>query len=172
MSILPPLFSQNYATLYHHYFLCLFQPLLLDKFSRTNLPKNPTIGLSLLFVEDDNENRGKKRKEDYRIAKSGGWSALDELMKEQEKAKEHSNRKDYWLREGIIVKVMSRVLPEKGYYKQKGIVHKKENSLESLDVEKKTRQNGLWRLEKQPESPDAEEQPESSDAEERLKKEK
>ncbi|KAM7475887.1 hypothetical protein LguiB_023130 [Lonicera macranthoides] len=88
------------------------------------LAMNPTIGLSLLFVEDDNENRGKKRKEDYRIAKSGGWSALDELMKEQEKAKEHSNRKDYWLREGIIVKVMSKVLSEKGYYKQKGIVHK------------------------------------------------
>ncbi|KAM7526748.1 hypothetical protein LguiA_016650 [Lonicera macranthoides] len=78
----------------------------------------------LVFEEDENENRGKKRKEDDRIAKSGGGSALDELMKEQEKAKEHSNRKDYWLCEGIIVKVMSKVLAEKGYYKQKGIVRK------------------------------------------------
>ncbi|KAM7514409.1 hypothetical protein LguiA_003992 [Lonicera macranthoides] len=134
MSILPPLFSQNYAALYPHSFLCLLQPLLLDKFSRTNLLKNPTIGLSLLFVEDDNENRGKMEDDNENrgkmeddndiIAKSGGGSALDELMKEQEKAKEHSNKKDYWLCEGIIFKVMSKVLAEKGYYKQKGIVHK------------------------------------------------
>ncbi|KAM7532243.1 hypothetical protein LguiB_035653 [Lonicera macranthoides] len=86
--------------------------------------KEKTDSSRLVFEEDENENRGKKRKEDDRIAKSGGGSALDELMKEQEKAKEHSNRKDYWLCEGIIVKVMSKVLAEKGYYKQKGIVRK------------------------------------------------
>lgn len=51
-------------------------------------------------------------------------SALDELMKEEEKAKERMNRKDYWLFEGIIVKVMSKGLAEKGYYKQKGVVRK------------------------------------------------
>lgn len=56
--------------------------------------------------------------------KSGGVLALDELMKEQEKAKERSNRKDYWVCEGIIVKVMSKALAEKGYYKQKGVVRK------------------------------------------------
>ncbi|KAF2296059.1 hypothetical protein GH714_035896 [Hevea brasiliensis] len=50
--------------------------------------------------------------------------ALDELMREEEKAKERSNRKDYWLCEGIIVKVMSKTLSEKGYYKQKGVVRK------------------------------------------------
>ncbi|KAM7490703.1 hypothetical protein LguiA_033624 [Lonicera macranthoides] len=87
--------------------------------------KEKTDSSRLVFEEDENENRGKKRKEDDRIAKSGGGgSALDELMKEQEKAKERSNRKDYWLCEGIIVKVMSKVLAEKGYYKQKGIVRK------------------------------------------------
>ncbi|ONK61747.1 uncharacterized protein A4U43_C08F33160 [Asparagus officinalis] len=43
-------------------------------------------------------------------------------MKEEEKAKERSNRKDYWLFEGIVVKVMSKTLKEKGYYKQKGVV--------------------------------------------------
>eukprot|EP00262_Sarcandra_glabra_P014765 TRINITY_DN4386_c0_g2_i1.p1 TRINITY_DN4386_c0_g2~~TRINITY_DN4386_c0_g2_i1.p1 ORF type:complete len:395 (+),score=57.66 TRINITY_DN4386_c0_g2_i1:223-1407(+) len=55
---------------------------------------------------------------------SGGRSALDDLMKEEERAKEWSNRKDYWLCEGIVVKVMSRVLADKGYYKQKGVVIK------------------------------------------------
>ncbi|KAJ0987764.1 hypothetical protein J5N97_006120 [Dioscorea zingiberensis] len=52
----------------------------------------------------------------------GGSSVLDELIREEEKAKERSNRKDYWLCEGIIVKVMSKALADKGYYKQKGVV--------------------------------------------------
>ncbi|KAG0467615.1 hypothetical protein HPP92_018600 [Vanilla planifolia] len=34
------------------------------------------------------------------------------------------NRKDYWLVEGIVVKVMSKTLADKGYYKQKGVVRK------------------------------------------------
>ncbi|XVE52677.1 hypothetical protein DITRI_Ditri02bG0142000 [Diplodiscus trichospermus] len=42
----------------------------------------------------------------------------------EEKAKERSNWKDHWLCEGIIVKVMSKTLAEKGYYKQKGVVRK------------------------------------------------
>ncbi|RYR37916.1 hypothetical protein Ahy_A09g042832 [Arachis hypogaea] len=36
---------------------------------------------------------------------SGGKSTLEELIREEEKKKEKINRKDYWLREGIIVKV-------------------------------------------------------------------
>ncbi|KAK9154281.1 hypothetical protein Sjap_001761 [Stephania japonica] len=55
---------------------------------------------------------------------SGGRTALDDLMKEEEKAKERSNRRDYWLCEGIVVKVMSEGLKCKGYYKQKGVVMK------------------------------------------------
>uniref|UniRef100_A0A1D1YY75 KIN17-like protein n=1 Tax=Anthurium amnicola TaxID=1678845 RepID=A0A1D1YY75_9ARAE len=55
---------------------------------------------------------------------NGELSALDELMREEEKAKERSNRKDYWLCEGIVVKVLSKALAEKGYYKQKGLVIK------------------------------------------------
>ncbi|GAB4850720.1 DNA/RNA-binding protein kin17 [Ancistrocladus abbreviatus] len=54
----------------------------------------------------------------------GGRSALDDLMREEEKVKERMNRKDYWLCEGIIVKVMSKALEEKGYYKKKGVVRK------------------------------------------------
>ncbi|KAK2650208.1 hypothetical protein Ddye_017697 [Dipteronia dyeriana] len=50
--------------------------------------------------------------------------ALEELMREEEKAKEKMYRKNYWLCEGIIVKVMSKPLANKGYYKQKGVVRK------------------------------------------------
>lgn len=74
----------------------------------------------LLF---DEEESGSKKQKDY--DKSGrNESALDELMKEEEKAKERSNRKDYWLFEGIVVKVMSKALADNVYYKQKGFVRK------------------------------------------------
>lgn len=60
------------------------------------------------------------------VAKLGdkGGGVLDELMREQEEAKERHNRKDYWLCEGIVVKVMSKALAHKGYYKQKGVVRR------------------------------------------------
>ncbi|CAH8358024.1 unnamed protein product [Eruca vesicaria subsp. sativa] len=51
-------------------------------------------------------------------------SALDELMKEEERKKERMNRKPYWLFQGIVMKVMSKALADKGYYKQKGVVRK------------------------------------------------
>ncbi|PWA53378.1 DNA/RNA-binding protein Kin17, conserved region [Artemisia annua] len=57
---------------------------------------------------------------------SGARFVFDEVedVKEEEKAKERNNRKDYWLCEGIVVKVMSKDLADKGYYKQKGVVRK------------------------------------------------
>lgn len=48
-------------------------------------------------------------------------SALDEIMKMEEDKKEKSNRKDYWLAEGIVVKLITKSLGDK-YYKQKGVV--------------------------------------------------
>lgn len=81
----------------------------------------------LEFEEDGRiEKAAKRRKSTASSSTSapGGLSALDELMAAEEKAKERSNRKDYWLCEGIVVKVMSKTLAEKGYYKQKGVVLK------------------------------------------------
>ncbi|XP_052203892.1 KIN17-like protein [Diospyros lotus] len=80
----------------------------------------------LVFEEPEIDAKNGKVKQNGKSGKIGGASrtALDDLMKEQEKAKERINRKDYWLCEGIIVKVMSKALAEKGYYKQKGIVRK------------------------------------------------
>ncbi|KAL5213499.1 hypothetical protein ABZP36_024346 [Zizania latifolia] len=70
----------------------------------------------------EKEELAKKKGKDAVKAAETRRSALDELMKEEEKAKERSNRKDYWLCPGIVVKVMSKSLAEKGYYKQKGVV--------------------------------------------------
>ncbi|XP_040169623.1 DNA/RNA-binding protein KIN17 [Anopheles arabiensis] len=67
---------------------------------------------------------GKKEKK-IKAATSNGetkkLSALDELIQEEEQKKEKNNRKDYWLAEGIVVKLISRSLGEK-YYKEKGVV--------------------------------------------------
>nr|XP_016462569.1 PREDICTED: DNA/RNA-binding protein KIN17-like [Nicotiana tabacum] len=81
----------------------------------------------LIFDEIDNEKSVKGSKDGEKGGKNGiggGKSVLDELMREEEQAKERSNRKDYWLCEGIIVKVMSKALADKGYYKQKGVIRK------------------------------------------------
>jgi DNA/RNA-binding protein KIN17 len=67
--------------------------------------------------EEEEETANKKGK-----ATDARRSAIEDLMKEEEKAKERSNRKDYWLCPGIVVKVMSKTLADKGYYKQKGLV--------------------------------------------------
>lgn len=50
-------------------------------------------------------------------------SALDEIMKMEEKAKEKANRKDYWLTEGIVVKIVTKSLGDK-FYKRKAIVER------------------------------------------------
>ncbi|KIH64752.1 hypothetical protein ANCDUO_04934 [Ancylostoma duodenale] len=48
-------------------------------------------------------------------------SALDEIREQQERFKEKKNRKDYWLHEGIVVKIITKKLGE-DYYKAKGVV--------------------------------------------------
>uniref|UniRef100_A0A7N0SVQ6 KN17 SH3-like C-terminal domain-containing protein n=1 Tax=Kalanchoe fedtschenkoi TaxID=63787 RepID=A0A7N0SVQ6_KALFE len=92
---------------------------------KPSIPEKKEAPKKVLFeeTEDDHKEKGKEKSAKSANA-SGGSSALDELMKEQEKAKERSNRKDYWLHEGIVVKVMSKALADKGYYKQKGVVER------------------------------------------------
>lgn len=88
--------------------------------------ENPQSTNKVIFEETENEKNKKKRKRgnDSSNDANPGKSALDELMKEGEKEMERFNRKDYWLCEGIIVKVMSKALSDKGYYKNKGVVNK------------------------------------------------
>lgn len=52
-------------------------------------------------------------------ASSSKKSTLDKIMEEEERYKEKKNRKDYWLHEGIIVKVVTKKLGTE-YYKAKG----------------------------------------------------
>ncbi|KAI4318915.1 hypothetical protein MLD38_032569 [Melastoma candidum] len=95
---------------------------------------NPGPGSSsrVIFEGFDSESDRKKRKgeagDDVNnggdIRKGRGKSVIEELMEEEEKKKEKFNRKDYWLYEGIVVKVMSKALAGNGYYKQKGVVKK------------------------------------------------
>jgi len=51
-------------------------------------------------------------------------SAMEEMMYKNEQAKEKKARKDYWLSEGIIVKVMNKGIADGQYYKRKGVVRK------------------------------------------------
>nr|CAD7453283.1 unnamed protein product [Timema tahoe] len=48
-------------------------------------------------------------------------SALDDIIKDEESKKEKNNRKDYWITEDIVVKVIAKSLGEK-YYKKKGVI--------------------------------------------------
>lgn len=68
------------------------------------------------FVKPSSSKSSSSKKDESRKR-----SALDEIMKMEETKKEKVNRKDYWLAEGIVVKIVTRSLGEK-FYKQKGVV--------------------------------------------------
>ncbi|CAK1597409.1 unnamed protein product [Parnassius mnemosyne] len=61
----------------------------------------------------------KKRTEECKSKQS----ALDEIMQMQERAKEKANRKDYWLTEGIVVKIVTKSLGDK-FDKRKAVVER------------------------------------------------
>ena len=42
-------------------------------------------------------------------------------LQDEEQVKEKKNRKDYWLHDGIVVKVLTKKLGDK-YYKKKGFI--------------------------------------------------
>ncbi|CAB3408907.1 unnamed protein product [Caenorhabditis bovis] len=56
-------------------------------------------------------------------SKKAKKSALDEIREMEERTKERKNRKDYWLFEGIIVKIITKSLGS-DFYKAKGVVKK------------------------------------------------
>lgn len=91
--------------------------------SKLVMKENAESSSKVVFQDAENEKNEKKRKKGDNMSNLGK-SVIDELMKEDEKVKERVNRKDYWLCEGIIVKIMSKALSDKGYYKKKGVVNK------------------------------------------------
>jgi len=65
------------------------------------------------------------------VASKPKKSALEEVREMEEKMKEQKNRKDYWLYEGIVVKIITSKLGEK-YSKKKGIITKVENRYQAI----------------------------------------
>ncbi|XP_046389516.1 DNA/RNA-binding protein KIN17 isoform X2 [Ischnura elegans] len=91
--------------------------------------KPPTTSLLLLKgrVVDGALEAGSSRQK-RAVGEIGGvgvkkakTNALDDIMLEEESKKERANRKDYWLAEGIVVKVITKTLGDK-YYKKKGFI--------------------------------------------------
>ncbi|UJR35723.1 hypothetical protein I4U23_028473 [Adineta vaga] len=58
-------------------------------------------------------------------------SVLEELREAEERKKEAKNRKDYWLHENIVVKIITSKLGDK-CYKKKGVVTKVENRYQAV----------------------------------------
>lgn len=55
-------------------------------------------------------------------AKRQKLSAIEEIRLQQEAKKERENRKDYWLCEGIIVKILNKKVADGAFYKKKAVV--------------------------------------------------
>ena len=64
---------------------------------------------------------GSSKRKSFSSSQKRKRSALDDIIKHEERMKEKKNRKDYWLHEGIVVKVITKKLGD-NYYKKKGVV--------------------------------------------------
>lgn len=70
---------------------------------------------------DPDDSDGVKKEKKIRPSTSGKKNALDDIMATEEAAKERTNRKDYWLAEDIVVKIVTKSLGE-DYFNKKGVV--------------------------------------------------
>ncbi|KAJ0170040.1 hypothetical protein K1T71_014646 [Dendrolimus kikuchii] len=82
-------------------------------------PELSSSALKLKSKEESSESSSKKQKTEDRSKQS----ALDEIIKLEERAKEKANRREYWLTEGIVVKIVTKALGDK-FYKRKAVVEK------------------------------------------------
>ncbi|KAI8426783.1 hypothetical protein MSG28_014468 [Choristoneura fumiferana] len=89
--------------------------------------KKLDLATSALKSRSKEDSSSKKPREEQKQSKDekerSKKNALDEIMAMEERAKERANRKDYWLTEGIIVKIVTKSLGDK-FYKRKGVVEK------------------------------------------------
>lgn len=79
----------------------------------------PPLKLSKIFKEPSTSSHKSSTKPSE--PSTSKKSALEEIMEHEEKKKEAKNRKDYWLAEGIVVKIVTKSLGS-DYYKQKAVV--------------------------------------------------
>lgn len=82
-----------------------------------NLINSSGVGSSVFKRPSSSSSKQESKKPKTETKKT----ALDEIREAEEKKKELKNRKDYWLTEGIVVKVITSRLGEE-FYKQKGII--------------------------------------------------
>jgi len=86
--------------------------------TETKLLANPSVFKAPL---KDFSSAGSVRSFSSTASSKKRKTALEELKEEQERFKEKRFHKDYWLMEGIIVKVITKKLGDV-YYKQKGVI--------------------------------------------------
>jgi len=79
------------------------------------MKKREQVEISFQEEEDTLQNQPVKKKK---------LSAVEELALSEERKKEFKNRKNYWIIENIVVKIINKDLADGKYYKQKGVVKK------------------------------------------------
>lgn len=100
--------------------------------TKFKIPNIPTPVSKLIKVNDDiSDVRSIKSFKSSKSEDSRKRTALDEIMEKEETLKEKSNRKDYWLIEDIVVKVMVKSLGD-GVYKQKGVITEVKNKYTAI----------------------------------------
>ncbi|XP_048485927.1 DNA/RNA-binding protein KIN17 [Plutella xylostella] len=89
---------------------------------KTEEKKLDLLPSALKLKEKQSESSSSSKKSKTEEVKSK-HSALDDIIKMEESKKERNNRKDYWLTEGIVVKVVTKSLGDK-FYKRKAVIEK------------------------------------------------
>lgn len=89
--------------------------------NRTLVSSNPLKNDYNKGVSSSAGNKNKDSKEHKNKVERRKASALDDIIKYEESKKKRTNRNDFWLVQGIIVKVVEKSLGDK-YYKKKGVV--------------------------------------------------
>ncbi|PAV75512.1 hypothetical protein WR25_13601 [Diploscapter pachys] len=95
-----------------------------DESERDDRPKKRKRSGSPSKERERERDRHERKSRDSKYEpESSRKSALDEIREMEEIKKEKKNRKDHWLHEGIIVKIVTKKLGDK-FYKAKGMVKK------------------------------------------------
>ncbi|KPJ02266.1 DNA/RNA-binding protein KIN17 [Papilio xuthus] len=103
------------------------------EFKRENSQERLTLNINLKRKPEERSDltksalQAQKTKEESssskkkKIEEKNKQSALDAIKEMQEKARERANRKDHWLTEGIIVKIVTKSLGDK-FFKRKAVI--------------------------------------------------
>lgn len=88
------------------------------------MPEIPVIKEEKNALKEDIKSEPNTSSSVTSCSKSEGkrkHSALDDILKMEEKSREKQNRRDYWLHKNIVIKIVTKKLGEK-YHKKKAVV--------------------------------------------------